>query len=421
MKFLCPIILDKQERNLRFSTSNIQTMREAPSNARTEGFAWLVRASYLTRESEVTELGQRVISRLQERFEAGQNPSDLFRDLGLPVIATEHKQIFFAISTGKARVLQCPSCQYAARQDLARFTKEAPLQEDSLPIEKVFTPDCYTIDALANFLGIPTRKTAKAILLTRASDGKLIFAIVRGDMQLSEAKLRQHVGDFRTATYEEISATGAAAGFASPIGLKNALIVVDDLIPSSPNLVAGANEDGYHMLNVNYGRDYTAEIVADVVEASAGDTCPNCDGKLELFKADLIAEEQDGILKLYPTEMLQALAEFHHDQNGLTFPITAAPFEIYLIVIPGKELDTISAANAMYEKLQSEGFFVLYDDRDLRAGVKFNDADLIGLPMRITLGERGMQEGNVEVKLRTAKEKELVGLDEVVNYLRENF
>jgi prolyl-tRNA synthetase len=358
---------------------------------------------------------------LQERFGAGQKPSDLFRDLDLPIIETEHEQIYFAISTGKARVLQCPSCHYAARQDLARFTKERPPQDDSLPIEKVFTPDCFTIEALANFLNIPTSKTAKAILLTRSSDGKLIFAIVRGDMQLSEAKLMQHVGDFRTATYEEISATGAATGFASPIGLKNTLIVVDDLIPYSPNLVAGANEDGYHLLNVNYGRDYTAEIIADVVEANAGDTCPNCDGKLELFKADLIAESQNGNVKLYPAEMLQALGEFHHDENGLTFPFAAAPFDIYLIVLSGKALDTVSVADGIYEKLQSKGLSVLYDDRDLRAGVKFNDADLIGLPARITVGERGLQEGNVEVKLRTADEKKMVGLDDVANYMLEKF
>ena len=406
---------------MRLSSSNIQTLREAPSNARTQGFAWLARAGYLTREGEVTSLGQRAISRLQERFEAGKKPSDLSRDLDLSIIETEHEQIYFAISTGKARVLQCPSCHYAARQDLARFTKQMPPQEDGLPIERVFTPDCYTIETLANFLNIPTSKTAKAILLTRSSDGKLIFAIVRGDMQLSEAKLRQHVGDFRTATYQEISATGAAAGFASPIGLKNTLIVVDDLIPYSADLVAGANEDGYHWLNVNYGRDYTAEIIADVVEANAGDTCPNCDGKLELFKADLIAESQDGKLKLYPTEMLQALAEFHHDENGLTFPVAAAPFDIYLIVLPGKALDTVSVADGIYEKLESKGLSVLYDDRDLRAGVKFNDADLIGLPARITVGERGLQEGNVEVKLRTADEKKMVRLDDVANNMLEKF
>ena len=404
---------------MRLTTSGVQTLREAPSNTRTEGYAWLVRAGYLTRESEITAMGQRVISRLGERLNQGQIPSNLLHELGLPIIETEHGEFFFAIPIGKAKVLQCPSCKYAARQDLARFQKVTPPQEESLPVEKILTPDCHTIDALANFLNIPTRKTAKAILLTRLSDGKLIFVVVRGDMQLSEAKLRHHIGNFRTATFEEISATGAAAGFASPIGLKNTLVVADDLIPLSPNLVAGANEDGYHLLNVNYNRDYTANIIADVVEANPGDICPICDGEFDLFKADLIAEAKDGIVKLYPTEMLQALAEIHHDENGLAFPIPAAPFDIYLIVIPGKELDTISVADEMYESLQNTGFSILYDERDVRAGVRLNDADLIGPPIRITLGERGLQTGNIEVKLRTSKEKESVRLDEVANYIRK--
>jgi len=402
---------------LRLNQSNIQTLREAPSNARTEGFAWLARAGYLTREGEVTALGQRAMSRLQDHFQSDQKPSELFQRLALPIIETEAGRFFFALPTGKARVLQCPSCGYAARKDLARFEKETPAPEDGLPVEKVFTPDCHTIEALADFLDIPTKKTAKAILLTRPSDGKLIFVVIRGDMQLSEAKLAQQVGDFRVATYEEITSTGAAAGFASPVGLDNALIVVDDLIPVSPNLVAGANEEGYHLLNVNYGRDYTAEIVADVVEAAAGEPCPNCDGKLELFKADLIAETKGGKLEFYPTEMLQALAEVHHDGNGLTFPRAAAPFDIYLVVIPGKELDTISVADKLYEELQKEGLAVLYDDRDTRAGVKFNDADLIGPPLRITVGERGLQAGNIEVKLRSAEGKELVELDKIASHV----
>jgi len=403
---------------MRLSQTDIQTLREAPSNARTQGFAWLVRAGYLTRGSEVTALGERAISRLQERSEAGQSPTDLFRELDLPVIETEGGEIFFAISSGKMKVLQCPSCGYANRKELARFTKETPPQDEELPVEKVLTPDCHTIEMLAEFLHIPTSKTAKALLLTRPSDGKLIFVVVRGDMQLSEAKLKDHTGDFRVATYEEIAAAGATPGFASPIGLDDALIVVDDLIPASPNLVAGANEEGYHLLNVNYGRDYTAEIVADLAEAEAGDPCPNCGGKLELLKADLIAEVYDGNLTFQPVEMLQALAETHHDENGLTLPRAAAPFDIYLIVIPGRELDTISVADEMYETLQKEGFSVLYDDREARAGIKFNDADLIGAPVRITVGERGLQAGNVEVKPRVGTEKELVGLEEVVQSIR---
>lgn len=403
---------------MRLSKSGVQTLREAPSNARTEGFAWLVRAGYLTRESEVTALGGRVISRLDEQLNRGKNFSDLLHGIGLPVIETEHGEVFFALPAGKAKVLRCPSCKYAARQELARFKRESPPEEESLPVEKVFTPDCHTIEALARFLNIPTRKTAKAILLTRLSDEKLVFVVVRGDMQLSEAKLRQQIGNFRPATFEEISASGAAAGFASPIGLKDTLVVADELIPLSPNLVAGANEEGYHLLNVNYKRDYTAKIIADVVEATPGDVCPICDGKLELFKADLIAEANDGIVKLHPPEMLLALAETHHDDNGLVFPIPAAPFDIYLIVIPGKELDTVSVADEMYETLQNQGVAILYDDRDVRAGVKFNDADLIGPPIRITIGERGLQAGNIEVKLRTSEEKESVRLEQAANTIR---
>ncbi len=404
---------------MHLSKSDIQTLRESPSNARTEGFAWLVRASYLTRENEITALGQRAISRLQEEIEKGQKTASLFHDIKLPIIETENGEIHFAISTGKAKALQCSACQYAARKDLARFAKESPSPEDKLPTEKVLTPNCYTIEALADFLSLPTKKTAKAIMLTRLSDKKLIFVVVRGDMQLSEAKLKKHIGDFQTATYEEIAATGASPGFASPIGLKNTLIVVDDLIPQSPNLVAGANEEGYHLLNLNYDRDYKAEIVADLVEANAGDTCPNCEGTLELFKTDLIAEMKDEKMTLHPADLLQALAETHHDENGLIIPLAAAPYDIHLMVIPGRKMDTISVASELYEKLQNAGFSVLYDDRDTHAGVKFKDADLIGLPLRITLGERGLKEGNVEVKLRAAKEKELVALDALISHVDE--
>ncbi len=405
---------------MRFSQSDIQTLREAPSNARTHGFAWLVRANYLTRENEVTALGQRVVARLQKHFKSGQKTEDLFQTLKIPVINADHDEVFFTISTGKVKILQCPSCKYAARQELARFKKEKPSKEEPQKLEKVYTPDCYTIEALAEFLNVPSKKTAKAILLTRRSDNQFVFVVVRGDMQLSEAKLKNQIGEFQAATYEEISDVGASAGFASPVGLKEALIVADDLIPLSPNLVAGANEDQHHLLNVNYARDYTAEIVADLVEAKAGDGCPNCDDHLELFKADLLTEEdQDGKHMLHSIEMLQALAETHHDENGLNLPASAAPFDVYLIVIPGKKLDTFSVAENLYENLQDAGLSVLYDDRDARVGIKFNDADLLGIPIRITVGERGLQTNHVELKLRNSQEKELVGLDEIEQFVLE--
>jgi prolyl-tRNA synthetase len=224
-------------------------------------------------------------------------------------------------------------------------------------------------------------------------------------MQLSEAKLRQHVGDIRPATAEEIESSGAAAGYASPIGLKDALIVVDDLIPRSRNLVAGANETGYHLKNTNHGRDYPAEIVADLVQAKEGDTCFNCENHLSVLSVMGLATR-----KVYDFEnILLALAEAYHDTKGLTLPHPAAPFDVYLMQIPGREMDTHAKAEEIHTALQDAGITALFDDRDERAGVKFNDADLIGCPARVTVGEKHLKEGMVELKPRTEKENRLIG------------
>jgi prolyl-tRNA synthetase len=230
-------------------------------------------------------------------------------------------------------------------------------------------------------------------------------------MQLSEAKLKQHVGEIRVATAEEIERSGAAPGYASPIRLKDTLIVVDDLIPSSPNLVAGANEAGYHLRNTNYGRDYVAEIVADLIQAKAGDACINCENQLSVLPAVSLATRN----RFDFENILLALAEAHHDPKGLTLPHPAAPFDVYLMQVPGKELDTRASAEEIYNALQNADISVLFDDRDERAGVKFNDADLIGCPIRITVGEKALKEGMVELKPRKEKENRLIPLASLSN------
>jgi prolyl-tRNA synthetase len=195
-------------------------------------------------------------------------------------------------------------------------------------------------------------------------------------------------------------------GYASAIGLSNdAMIVVDDLIPGSQNLAAGANEAGYHLINTNYGRDYSAEIVADLVQANEGDACAECGSPLSVLSAiDLTNNFQN---------ILLALAETHHDEKGLTLRHPVSPFDVYLMHIPGKELDTRSKAEEMYNEMQNAGISVLFDERDERAGVKFNDADLIGCPIRVTVGEKGLKEGMVELKLRKEKENQLVSINEI--------
>jgi prolyl-tRNA synthetase len=396
---------------MRYRELQIETQRQPPNNARTEGFAFLARAGYVTRGNDPTRLGEYAIEHL--RGLAEQLGESFLPSLALPLLVSPDES-YFAIKSGSIEVIHCPACGYADRAELARFKKGTAIPEDPLPLEKVLTPDCNTIDSLAGFLGIPTEKTAKALMYTRPSDGKFIFVIVRGDMQLSESKLRLQVGEVRPATVEEIRGAGAAAGYASPIGLKDALIIVDDLIPGSNNLAAGANQPDHHLKNVNYGRDFTAGIVADLVLARLGDPCPNCDKPLILLPADILATRSE-----YRFEnLLLALGEIHHDDRGLTLPKGAAPFSIYLMHLPGREMDTRSAAEGLYLQLQEAGLTVLFDDRDERAGVKFNDADLIGCPVRITVGEKGLKDGMVELKPRREKENRLIPVDRVIEEFR---
>jgi prolyl-tRNA synthetase len=389
---------------MKYQNLHIQTQREFPNNARTQGFGWLVRAGYMNRENEILPLGKQFIERLQN---LSTNPS-FFSLLSLPNISNEH-ETFFPLSTGSIEIVHCDSCKYTEHLELAQFKKTPFSNEKQLPTEKVSTPDCNTIEALANFLNIPKEKTAKALMYTRVSDNQFVFVVVRGDMQLSEAKLKNAVGDIRMATAEEITNAGAVAGYASPVGLKNALIVVDDLIPQSPNLAAGANEAGYHSLNTNCGRDYSPQIVVDLILAEAGDVCIKCGNLLSTLASLHLATRSTFNFE----NILLALAETHHDDKGLTFPKSATPFDVYLMQIAGKQLDTLAKAEEIYNDLRGAGITVLFDDRDERAGVKFNDADLIGCPIRITVGEKALQNGMVELKPRKEKENKLVAPEKI--------
>ena len=394
---------------MKYLDLNIQTQREAPNNARTEGFSFLVRAGYLTRENVPTQLGEQTIKHLRE-----QSNDPLFLEkISIPIIGND-EEIFFPIFSGAVEIAHCVNCKYTERLELAQIAKKSLPKEVELPLEIVLTPECHTIEALAEFLGIPKEKTAKALMYTRLADGRFIFVVIRGDTQLSEGKLRRHVGEIRPATAEEIERAGAAAGYASAIGLKDALIVVDDLVPQSQNLVAGANEAGYHLKNTNYGRDYSAEIVEDLAQAKEGDACKNCGTSLSVQSAVCLAAYGDFNFQ----SILLALAETHHNAKGLTFPHSAAPFDIYLMQISGKEIDTRARAEEIYGTLQGAGMTVLFDDRDERAGVKFNDADLIGCPIRVTVGEKALKGGMVELKPRKEKDNQLISSHAIVENIK---
>ena len=393
---------------MKYRDLNIQTQREFPNNARTPGFGWLVRAGYITRENEILPLGKQAIDKLND---LSKNPA-FFSLLSLPIISNE-TETYFPLSTGTIEIIYCSSCNYTERKELAQFKKTPFLQEELLPIEKVSTPDCNTIEALANFLNIPKEKTAKALMYTRTSDNQFVFVVLRGDMTLSETKLKNRIGEVRLATAEEITNAGAAAGYASPVELKNALIIVDDLIPQSPNLAAGANETGYHLLNTNCGRDYSADFIADLALANKNESCIHCGSQLTEVNALMLATRSEFNFE----NILLALAETHRDDKGLTFPKSAAPFDVYLMHIPGKEMDTLTKAEELYNDLQNAGTNVLFDDRDERAGVKFNDADLIGCPIRIVVGEKNLKDGKIEIKARTDKENQLVPIEDLTQFI----
>jgi prolyl-tRNA synthetase len=360
-------------------------------------------------------------------------------DVGMMGGAMAH-EFMYLTPVGEDTLLLCDNCGYAANRQIARFRKPKAEEEAPLDLEEVATPEIKTIDGLAKFLEIPKARTAKAVFmvatLSEAGEDveRFVFAVVRGDMDLNETKLLNALKakDLRPAKEEEIVAQGAVPGFASPIGIQGALVVVDDLVPESPNLVAGANKDGFHLRNVNYGRDFEADIVADIVAADEGHGCPECGSELRtvrgveagnIFKLgtrysaamdatflDQEGEEHPVVMGSYGIgsgRLLACSAEAHHDEQGLIWPISVAPFQVHLLSLRGGEAE----AEGILEDLTSAGVEVLFDDRDESPGVKFADADLLGMPIRVTVSKRSLEGGGAEVKLRRDTESHIVSLE----------
>ena len=391
----------------------------------------------------------------------------IFNRCGLPVRSVrsdtgmmggkEAHEYMYLTPVGEDSLLFCDTCQYAANRQVAAFQKPYPQDEAPLPLDKVATPNVSTIADLSAYLEIPPARTAKAVFFTAEmggdEDSMLIFAVLRGDMAINETKLVNAVGaagvgaitSLRPALDAEIRAIGASPGYASPIGIphEHVLVVADDLLAHSPNLVAGANQQGFHLRNTNLGRDYEPDIVADIALAADGAPCTECGGALEtrrgvevgnIFKlgtryTDALGAtflDEDG--KAQPIVMgsygigvgrlLACVAEAYHDQHGLIWPVSVAPYPVHLVVLPSKDGVVETAGEALYQALIQAGLEPLYDDRDERAGVKFNDADLIGLPLRITVSARSLQNGGFEFKRRDKDERWIVPTDEAIKAIQ---
>lgn len=342
---------------------------------------------------------------------------------------------------GEDTLVICESCGYAANQQIAAVAKPEPPIEELRPTEEVATPETPTIAALAALLGVGEDRTAKATFFV-TGDGRLVTAIVRGDFEVNETKLANAVkaiGGLRPAHAEEIAAAGMVPGYASPIGASGTTVVVDDLAARSPNLVAGANRHGYHLLNVNVGRDFTPDLVTDITNARADDACPRCGAPVVLrqgievgniFKlgtdfteklgATYLAE--DGSRRLivmgsYGIGLGRAMAcivEAHHDEKGIAWPAAVAPYAVHLVALSASRDPAVAeAAEGLYQRLTDAGVEVLYDDRDESPGVKLTDAELLGMPRIVTISPRSLAAGGAEVTDRASGERSVQPIPEV--------
>ncbi len=385
----------------------------------------------------------------------------IFARAGLPVIAIKSDvgmmggkvahEFMYISDIGEDTIFLCDKTGYQANREVAVFRKKYP-QEAALPLEKVHTPQRKTIAEVANFLGVEEARCGKMVFFVGTfaeGEEKLVAAVIRGDMEVNPVKVQKIGGikKLRPATDAEITAAGTVAGYASPRPLQGkAFIVADDLIAHSPNLVLGADEVDYHYKNMCYGRDFTADVVGDIAMAYEGALSPNTDDDTATLRAvrgvevgnifqlgtkyteGLGAYFMDENGKSHPVIMgsygigvgrlLACLAEECHDADGLKLPISVAPYHVILVGLLDSE-ETEQAAEALYQQLKAAGIEVLYDDRKIKsAGVKFKDADLRGIPLRLTLSKKSLEKGGVEFKQRGERSFEIVPTAEVVNVLK---
>ena len=347
--------------------------------------------------------------------------------------SSSHEFMVLAES-GEDAIVSCDSCRYAANVEKAEARPVAPVSGvEQLPLEKTATPDMKSIADVAAFLGLSTDRTIKA-LVYMSDTGESVMACLRGDHELNEIKLKNALGwdEIRMATEEEIlSVTGSPVGFLGPHGLKRKIAVIADLaVQGMANAVIGANETDMHFINANPGREFLADRFADLRTVVAGDPCPRCDaGRMEQWRGievghvfklgtkystslgatylDADGKEQTIFMGCYGIGIGRTVAaaiEQNHDENGIIFPLPIAPFHCSVVALNTKDTGVMAAAEEIYFKLEKVGIEVLFDDRDERPGVKFKDNDLIGIPLRVVVGSKGLAEGKVELKIRQGGE-----------------
>jgi prolyl-tRNA synthetase len=378
----------------------------------------------------------------------------IFKRCGLDVVMVDadsggiggkdSNEFVLLTDSGEDTILMSTESDYAANVEKAQFIKKAfPIGELG-EVEEFATPGIKTIDELAKSEGVSKSKTAKAVFYS--VDGEVIVVTIRGDYDVNETKLRNLLGgsEPRLATPEEVKAAGLVSGSASAVGLEGMKSVVDDSITMGSNYLAGANKEGFHLRNVNFERDFSADILGDIAEAKKGYLSPDGKGKLvakrgievgHVFKlgnvysskmgaeyTDEAGEQNEILMGCYGIgigRLLAAAVESNHDDFGMVLPQAIAPYDVYLAGLNLNDADIAGKAEQIYEVLQDAGFEVLYDDRDAPPGVKFKDADLIGIPARVVISSRSLDNGGVELKARAHKDSEIVAESDIVDAVKK--
>lgn len=340
--------------------------------------------------------------------------------------------------SGEAEIVYCNECDYAANVEKAEMhVIEAP-EEEAKAVEEVKTPDCKTIADVCAYLNLPVDKSVKAVAFN--SEKGLILCFVRGDHEVNEIKVINTVGVNEVEMAEEslLAAAGTVGGYMGPVGIdpEKTIVVVDSTVMKMHNICCGANKEGYHLLNVNPGRDFTPTYVADIRLIQEGDPCPHCGGKVskargievgQVFKLftkyseamhatflDENGKEKPMVMGCYGVGVSRTMAaaiEQNNDKDGMIWPVAIAPYEVLVVPVNTKDEASTQKAEAIYEELKKAGVEAVIDDRNERPGVKFKDADLIGYPLRVVVGPKKLAEGKLEVKVRRTGEVQMLPID----------
>jgi prolyl-tRNA synthetase len=348
--------------------------------------------------------------------------------------------------SGEDAIVFCDKCKYAANLEKAEITeteKKKISEKDWLPLESVHTPEVRTIEEVSAFLKVQPRDIVKTLIFN--ADGKACAVLIRGDQDVNEIKVKNYLGaaELELADDEMIlKATGAPRGFAGAVKIKTR-VIADYSIMNMVNFVTGANKEDYHLKNANIGRDFNVEAFTDLRVVQENDSCPRCGGNVKfargievghVFKLgtkyskamkavylDKDGQEKTIIMGCYGIGIGRTVAaciEQNFDENGIVWPMPLAPYQVIITPVNINEVEVMKAAESIYASMLDYGIDVILDDRDERAGVKFKDADLIGIPLRITVGQKNLAQGNVELKIRKTGENRLYPLEKIVQEVK---